>query len=70
MQAVAFTHDGHFVVSGSRDKTLRAWNADTGQQVLTLTLDGAIFSVKVSPDGRLLACGDGNVIDLWKVGTN
>ena len=31
--SVAFSPDGHRIVSGSWDKTMRIWNADTGQQI-------------------------------------
>ncbi|KIJ32459.1 hypothetical protein M422DRAFT_184518, partial [Sphaerobolus stellatus SS14] len=33
IESVAFSLDGQRVVSGSRDKTIRIWNADTGQLV-------------------------------------
>ena len=33
---LAFNHDGTKIVSGSSDKTIRVWNVDTGECILTL----------------------------------
>jgi WD40 repeat protein len=33
---VAFSPDGKRIVSGSRDKTVKVWDAERGQEVLTL----------------------------------
>ena len=33
---VAFSADGKFIVSGSRDKLVKIWNADTGDMVSIL----------------------------------
>ena len=34
--SVAFSPDGKRIVSGSNDKTLKVWDAATGQEMLTL----------------------------------
>ena len=34
--SVAFSPDGKRIVSGSEDKTLKVWDATTGQEMLTL----------------------------------
>ena len=36
MSSVGFNHDGTKIVSGSYDKTIRVWNVDTGECILTL----------------------------------
>ncbi|KIJ46244.1 hypothetical protein M422DRAFT_250288, partial [Sphaerobolus stellatus SS14] len=33
VQSVAFSHDGKQIVSGSHDKTIHIWDAETGQTV-------------------------------------
>lgn len=53
VQAVATSPDGRWIVSGSTDKTVRIWDARTGQQLRTVTLPPhEIWAVAVSPDGR------------------
>ena len=56
---VAFSPDGHRIVSGSLDKTVRIWNADTGTQIgapLTGHTD-RVTSVAFSPDGQRIISG-------------
>jgi eukaryotic-like serine/threonine-protein kinase len=66
-QAVAFTPDGHYLVTGKADGTLQVWDGGTGGPAGTLgTHDREVRGVAFSPDGRHLASasGDGNV-KLW-----
>ncbi len=37
VRSVAWTRDGKNIASGSNDKTIKIWNAQTGQCVSTLT---------------------------------
>jgi eukaryotic-like serine/threonine-protein kinase len=64
---VAFSPDGQRIVSGSYDNTLKVWDAETGQETLTLKGHTAtVESVAWSPDGRRIASSsqDGT-IRLW-----
>ena len=58
VRAVAVSPDGHRIVSGSNDHTIRIWNLDSG--CLERILEGhtdEIWAVAVSPDGHRVVRG-------------
>ncbi|KZP03820.1 WD40 repeat-like protein, partial [Athelia psychrophila] len=66
--SVAFSPDGTVIVSGSADKTVRVWNAVTGQEAL-LPLEGHnhwVCSVAFSPDGTKIVSGSRDkTVRVW-----
>jgi Tol biopolymer transport system component len=66
---VSFSPDGKRIVSGSNDKTIKVWDAQTGQE--TLTLEGheyAVTMVSFSPDGkRIVSGGEGGTVKVWNI---
>jgi WD40 repeat protein len=67
VNSVAFSPDGQHIVSGSRDKTLKIWDANNGKQLQTLTgHTGWVTSVSFSPDGQRIVSGNyDKTVKLW-----
>jgi WD40 repeat protein len=77
--AVAISHDTRFVLSGSKDNTLKLWDRHSGREIRTFKMhfegrDTMISAVAFSPDSRLALSGIGissgnydETIKLWDV---
>ncbi|QRV86979.1 Vegetative incompatibility protein HET-E-1 [Ceratobasidium sp. AG-Ba] len=72
VNSVAYSPDGAYIASGSDDKTIRMWDAHTGQQVghpLTGHTEW-VRSVAYSPDGAYIASGSWDrTIRMWDAHT-
>ena len=73
--ALAFSPDGRWLVSGTRDGKIQMWDVATGE-VLVAFADpterenlGSISALAFSPDRALLAVGTRGHIHLWEVNT-
>jgi WD40 repeat protein len=69
--SVSFSPDGRRIVSGSSDKTVKVWDAQTGQETLTFKGDSTyVLSVSFSPDGkRIVSGGYDSTVKVWDAQT-
>ena len=72
VKSVAFSQDGRHTVSGSDDRTIQIWDAQTGDQVSS-SLHGhtsSVQSVACSQDGRhIVSCSLDRTIQVWDAQT-
>ena len=72
--STCFSPDGSQVVSGSKDKTVRIWDAKTGKNIQTLNGHAdAVTCVCFSPDGSQVVSGsEDKTVRIWdaKTGKN
>ncbi|KJA23435.1 hypothetical protein HYPSUDRAFT_137760, partial [Hypholoma sublateritium FD-334 SS-4] len=70
VRSVAFSPDGKHIVSGSLDKTIRIWDAETGKQIVQ-PLRGhtsTVISVAFSNDGKRIVSGSHDwTVCIWDV---
>ena len=69
---VCFSPDGRWIASGADDKTIRIWDAETGELVGKPLVghERFLMTLAFSPDGRLLASGSGDEsVRVWECAT-
>ncbi|KAG8706277.1 hypothetical protein FRC09_002492 [Ceratobasidium sp. 395] len=72
VRSLSYSPDGAYIISGSNDKTIRIWDAHTGQPI-GQPLEGhtgSVNSVVYSPDGAYIVSGsDDRTIRIWDAHT-
>ncbi|KAF7975275.1 hypothetical protein HWV62_10164 [Athelia sp. TMB] len=73
--SIAYSADGSQIISGSWDRYVRIWNAQSGQNLRRLGEPGSgprsIWSVAYSPDGRHVVSGcDERKLSVWNTETS
>ncbi|KAH8108507.1 hypothetical protein DFH11DRAFT_1516610, partial [Phellopilus nigrolimitatus] len=67
VNSVAFSPDGQHIVSGSHNRTVRIWDAKSGQQLHELSGHSSfVTSVAYSPDGQCIVSGSyDKTVRIW-----
>jgi WD40 repeat protein/tRNA A-37 threonylcarbamoyl transferase component Bud32 len=73
LECVTFGPDSKWLAVGSRNAWVKVWDVASWKEVRTLHgLQGEVWSVAFSPDGRTLATGEGGAtgtVKLWEAAT-
>ncbi len=69
VRTILFTHDGRFLLTISKDGTLRTWDIEAGRQLHSIALDGQGKGMAMSPDGQFVALGteSNSSLQLWRL---
>ena len=65
VERLSYSPDGRFIASSSSDKTVRLWDASTGNQIATLNHDEDVSNFVYSPDGNTIATESQGKVYLW-----
>ncbi|GIG68579.1 WD40 repeat domain-containing serine/threonine protein kinase [Phytomonospora endophytica] len=67
--AVCFSPDGRFVLSGGRDRAIRVWSVDNGRCVGVMEgHQAAVSALAMTRDGRfVLSGGDDKTVRIWEL---
>lgn len=71
IDSIAFTADSKLIASGSKDKTIKIWQVDTGRELMTFKgHDDHITSIAISSKNKLLASASKDkTLKLWTLTT-
>eukprot|EP00741_Cyanophora_paradoxa_P007689 tig00001181_g7438.t1 len=63
--ATPHVQDGRRIVSGGFDRSVRLWDAETGEQLESWARDSHVHSVAISSDGEIIVFGTDGVVYMW-----
>ena len=67
---IAYSDDGHWLVTASEDHTARVWRSDTGKSMGVLPHDTEVIFAMYSSDGRSIVTGTSDhVVHVWDAAT-
>lgn len=63
-----FSSDGRHVITGSRDRTARLWDAQTGKELMVFKMEGSVLRAALDATGkRLVTNSSDKTVRLWDV---
>ncbi|XP_025914213.1 POC1 centriolar protein homolog B isoform X1 [Apteryx rowi] len=67
VRSVSFSHDGHFLVSASNDKSIKIWSVCHQRLFFSISQHTHwVRCAKFSPDGRIIAsCSEDKTVKIW-----
>lgn len=67
VNAIAITPNGKHLVSASKDKTIKVWNLERGEEKMTLKgHNDPVNAVAITPDGKyLVSASDDKTLKVW-----
>ena len=67
VRGVAWSPDGRHLVTGSDDRTVRIWDAESGAEIIVVGAHGkGVESVSWSPDGqRIVSASQDGTCRIW-----
>ena len=68
VNSVAYSADGLFIASGSKDGTLRIWDIRSGEEKMAPLRSGGVTSVAFVPDGTSVVSGtETGIVYIWNL---
>ena len=69
--AVTFSPDGKTIATGSKDKTIKLWEATTGNEIRTLAGHSSqVNDIRFTSDGKLMLSADwDHTVKVWDIYT-
>ena len=70
IHSLAFSSDGHTLISGSWDKTIRIWDITSATEIRHIQTKDSIYTVALHPSGDIIVAGSfDETITLWETKT-
>lgn len=69
-EGVVFSADGKMLVSAGLDGTVRFWNVETGEEKKRIAMPGPARTVRLAPNGNLLAGGGLKTLKVFAANTH